>query len=470
MKDPRVALVGMARYTAAGGGSSSDLFGEMPDVVLDPDLLQRLWQSRVDELADKLVALGLTVFSGPDGGVAAPDGYETLPYVYHGDLTDAQKVARASAREALDAARVRLKAMTFDSEAALDAMVELITADAALAAAGLGRGELGALLLSPSADLGVEARFFRKEVEEILDEDEIDDETAPRIAASASPPDIAAAKVSVELDGAGHHLHETRTDTATRGLIRDLADDPAAALTALLAQLFKCLALRGTSRPSESALTVEASAYARRGAPPMPALDGEVFERLAARREAYLASGLRPIGFVDGLPHGEKMALLAELVAVSVDLKEVRNTLIRRSARAEAVEIAALCDTDLSTHWCADVPFLALHSKKQLLAMLSAMEVEDDRAAGLKKDDLVILVADAAAQRRWAPAALSWASAEPRVEAAQERPKTAVGDDAGPVTGPMARVMTGQALEAGSAEGDVGAADDKDEAASVIAA
>ncbi|WP_304275870.1 chromosome partitioning protein ParB [Caulobacter segnis] len=462
VKDPRVALVGMGRYAAAGGGSSSDLFGEMPDVVLDPDLLQRLWQSRVDELGEKLVPLGLTVFSGPDGGVAAPDGFETLPYVYHGDLTDAQKAARASAREALDAARVRLKAMAFDSEAALDVMVELITADAALAAAGLGRGQLGALLLSPSADLGVEARFFRTEIEEVLDdEDETDAETAPRIAAPASPPDVAEAKVSVELDGAGHRLHETRTDIATRGLIRDLADDPAAALTALLAQLFKCLALRGTGRVSESALAVEASAYARSGAPPMPALDGEVFERLAARREAYLASGLRPIGFIDGLPHGEKMALLAELVAVSLDLKEVRNTLIRRSARAEAVEIAALCDADLAAHWCADIPFLALHSKKQLLAMLSAMEVEDDRAAGLKKDDLVTLVGDAAAQRRWAPAALSWASAEPEVEAPEDGPETAVGADAGPVTG--------QALEAAKVEGDA-VAGEEDEAAPAIAA
>ncbi len=85
--------------------------------------------------------------------------------------------------------------------------------------------------------------------------------------------------------------------------------------------------------------------------------------------------------------------------------------MIRRSARAEAVEIAALCDADLAAHWCADGPFLALHSKKQLLAMLAAMEVEDERAASLKKDDLVTLVGDAAAERRWAPAALSWTSA-----------------------------------------------------------
>jgi len=34
--------------------------------------------------------------------------------------------------------------------------------------------------------------------------------------------------------------------------------------------------------------------------------------------------------------------------------------------------------------------------------------VEDDRAKTLKKDDLVTFVAEAAAERQWAPAALSW--------------------------------------------------------------
>ena len=36
------------------------------------------------------------------------------------------------------------------------------------------------------------------------------------------------------------------------------------------------------------------------------------------------------------------------------------------------------------------------------------MEVEDDRAKALKKDDLVTFVAEAAAERQWAPAALAW--------------------------------------------------------------
>ena len=50
-------------------------------------------------------------------------------------------------------------------------------------------------------------------------------------------------RADVEVEGSSHVFHETRTDVATRGLIRDLADDPGAALTVLVAQLFKQLAL-----------------------------------------------------------------------------------------------------------------------------------------------------------------------------------------------------------------------------------
>jgi ParB family chromosome partitioning protein len=439
VEDPRLALVGLSAYAGAGGGTSSDLFGEMPDVLLDADLLERLWQARVEAVGEHLGDLGLQVFVGPDSGYRAPDGYESLPYVYHGDLTEAQKAARTAARETIDGAVAALKAQPLDGEAALEAIATVVGARRDLAAAALTRQTLGAVLLSPCADLGVEARFFlslQAEVDDEADEEEEDGEAeAGPASAHRGPerPDVppAARPVVVEVEGVGHSLHETRTDMATRGLIRDLADHPGAALTVLVAQLFKSLALRGHSRPSESALALSATAYARASAPPLPALDGEVYGRLQARRETYLATGLRPIGFVDSLAHGEKMALLAELVAVALDLREVRNTMVRPAARAEAVEIAALCDADLTAHWSADAPFLALHSKKQLLAMLDAMGVEDDRAATLKKDELVTFVAEAAAERRWVPTVVTWGSAEPDLSEADAPEDADTGDGAG---------------------------------------
>ena len=133
--------------------------------------------------------------------------------------------------------------------------------------------------------------------------------------------------------------------------------------------------------------------------------------RLEARRADYKASGLRPIAWVETLAHGEKMALLAELVAISLNVREGRTSSIRHAARAEAVEIAGLCAADICAHWTPDADYLAVHSKKQLLALLGEMEVDDPRAKTLKKDELVAFVAEAAAERQWAPAVLSWESA-----------------------------------------------------------
>ena len=102
------------------------------------------------------------------------------------------------------------------------------------------------------------------------------------------------------------------------------------------------------------------------------------------------------------------MALLAELVALSLNLREARTTSLRHAARAEAAEIAALCGADIAAHWTPDVAYLAVHSKKQLLALLEEMGVDDDRAKSLKKADLVTFVIEQAAERQWAPAALAW--------------------------------------------------------------
>ncbi len=113
------------------------------------------------------------------------------------------------------------------------------------------------------------------------------------------------------------------------------------------------------------------------------------------------------------------MALLAELTAMSLNLREGRTSSIRHGARAEAAEIAALCGADISAHWTPDAGYLAVHSKKQLLALLDEMEAQDDRAKTLKKDDLVAFVGEAAAERQWAPAALAWDRAL-EVEASEE--------------------------------------------------
>lgn len=406
--DPRFSLVGSARYLEAGGRLDPDLFGELPDRLLDPDVLERAWRGRAAPVIQALQARDVAVYVGPDGGYRAPDGYETLPYVYPGDLTEAQKTARLEARERVDAEMGAARAAGLDAEEALEPLVQSLAARMDHAAVALVGRKIGAVLLSPNRERGIDAVFYAQPAPEVDDEADEVLEDEPDEVAARDVVELVTPKAIVPIEGVSHGLHAVRTDLATRGLIRDLADHPGAALTALVAQLFKLLALQTRIYQDQSALVVSANRYGLTGKSAHPALDGEVRARLAARREAYLATGLRPIGFVDSLPHGEKMALLAELVAITLNGREQRTSLLRHEARAEAAEIAALCDADLSVHWTPDIAFLAAHSKAQLLAMLTEMDAEDPRTATLKKDELVTFVAEAAAERRWTPAALAW--------------------------------------------------------------
>lgn len=435
VEDPRLRLVGMARYTAAGGRVESDLFAELADVLLDPKILEGLWRDRVGPFIEGFKQLGLAVYIGRDAGFRAPEGFESLPYVYPGDLSEETRARLAETRQRVALAGRDIGETDLSADDAALKIFPLLQARMEVAAVPLTRRALGAVILSPDPTLGISAEFFAAPMaEDLLDEaeeDEADDDDASggrangaRYGRSAS--DVEVPKADVDVEGSSHVLHETRTDVATRGLIRDLADNPAAALTALVAQLFKQLALNGGSGQEESALTIVATGYRRGQTPAIPALDGEVRARLEARRAAYKASGLRPIAWVDVLAHGDKMALLAELTAITLNLREARTSNIRHSARAEAIELAELCAADISAHWTPDAGYLAVHSKKQLLGLLDEMALDDPRAKTLKKDELVVLVADAAAERQWAPQALSWETAA--IVAADEDDE-AIADD-----------------------------------------
>ena len=433
--DARLTLVGLDRYVAAGGRVSSDLFGELPDALLDPEVLDTAWRDRVQPIVDHLKAEGLAVFIGEDGDFGAPDGFSRLPYLYRSELTDARLTALDEANYRVTQLSSELQDVDPVADDAPSAFGPLVSALAAVAGAPLTRSKIGAAILSPDAQgCGVAATFFSaplpaEDLPEAIEDEEDKDQVVTSGRYAAAVPDVEVPRADVEVEGSSHVLHEVRTDVATRGLIRDLADDPVAALTVLLAQLFKQLALQSIGTMNDGALQISAERYRFGSTAAMPALDGEVKARLDARREAYKASGLRPITWVETLPHGEKMALLAELTAMSLNLREARTSFIRHGARAEAAEIAALCDADISAHWTPDSTFLAVHPKRHLLALLDEMGVEDDRAKTLKKDDLVAFVGEQAAERQWAPASLSWD--RPPIEADE----AAAADDAPEVGG-----------------------------------
>ncbi|MEW6597815.1 MAG: chromosome partitioning protein ParB [Pseudomonadota bacterium] len=436
--DPRFTLVGMDRYVAAGGRVSSDLFAELPDALLDPDILTAVWRDRVNPIVAHLQAQGLAVYLGDDGDFGAPEGFSRLPYVYRPDLTEAQTTALDAANYRVTQLSSSLQDIDPEADDAPGDFGPLVSAMAAVAGAPLSRCKIGAVILSPAgSDYGFGASFYSVPLpaselpEEIEDEEDEDGEAEVGGRYGRAVADVEVPKADVEVEGSSHVFHETRTDVATRGLIRDLADDPSAALTVLVAQLFKQLALHSSGGLDASALQISAVRYCRGSTAPIAALDGEVKDRLDARRAAYKASGLRPITWVETLAHGEKMALLAELTAIALNLREARTSMIRHGARAEAAEIATLCGADISAHWTPDAAYLAVHSKKQLLALLDEMEAQDDRAKTLKKDDLVAFVGEAAAERQWAPAALAWEAAVTAGDAVDEAEPNAEVETAG---------------------------------------
>ncbi len=412
--DRRFDLVGAERYAEAGGRVEADLFGELADQLLDPEILQSLWTARVREAAAALEAEGLAVHVSADGDAELDDGLEPLGYVYANALSEEALRTYEAAHVASRTTCLEVRAADLAGDEGAGLLAAMLRSRLAMERAGQPGRTIKAVVLWPAGRLGVDSRFYGEPQPETEAETDggVPVGIGPVSAYRSSEFKVDVPARAVDVEGVGHALHETRTDMAARGLIRALADDPGAALVALTARLFTVLVLETARSTEDAALTVTARPYTRPKHGAVEALDGEVRRRLAERRAAWKASGVRPIPWVAELPHGERMALLAELVALSLDLREPKTTSLRPSAWADAAEIAALACADITAYWTPDEPFLKAHAKTQLLAMLAAMDLDDARAKALKKDELVAFVAERAAERGWAPPEVNWSRAE----------------------------------------------------------
>lgn len=427
-RDPRCGLVTPELYAAVGGRVETDLFGELPPVLLDPDRLTRAWLKRVQPLAALFEAEGLSVRPCPgDEEAEGPDEMERLFYAY-GGLSEAETVvyreARDRAQAAADAAEAALAGAGLPADGAsvsgdeIPGVVEaFVRARIAQDQAGAGQRLVVLVVLRPSLRTGLDVDCYAP----------VEAEIAPEPAAGAEdrgegeetggvqpggrtaylPPQADAAMP--ETEGVSHVLHAIRTDTATRGLIRALVGAPSVALTVLIARLFTSLAVWPPMPRSESALAITATWFAPAGGRIIPGLDGVVREQLDERRRAWEASGQTAIAWIHGLETEDRFGLMAELTALCLDLHESRTDHVRRAARAEAAEIAALCDADLSRWWTPDGAYLRPHSREQLLSMLDVMGAGTEAAARLRKGDLVAWTEDQAAARSWTPGCLAWA-------------------------------------------------------------
>lgn len=422
--DRRFAFVGGARYAAAGGRLESDLFGERADVVLDPDRLQAAWIARAQAVAAAAMAdRTLQIVAAVD----EPDlddlpDLEPFGDTYGAGLDDADLAAWRAADDAATRARAAVVDLDLADPVIDERLAAFLAARLDADAASAPTRTVSHVVVYARAATGLDLRAWGPSADVEPDAAEtgdaaaagrdsgaavIDSASSAPVAANVAPEPVAVAPAP-ETEGVNHGLHELRTDVATRALIRALADDPATALIVVVARLFTVMVLQTATGRNGGAVAITAEPYSRPGASPIPALDGEVRRRLVTWRENWSASGLSPIAWTAALTDLERLTLLGELTALSLDLRETATTRLRDGARAEAVEIAALCGCEVALHWTPDSAFLQAHPKAKLLAMLDEMGVNEPLAAGARKDELVALVARRAAERGWAPAFLNW--------------------------------------------------------------
>ncbi|WP_225897054.1 ParB/RepB/Spo0J family partition protein [Brevundimonas goettingensis] len=338
-RDRRCALVDARAYGDAGGRTEADLFGELTPVLLDPDILTELWLKRARGIAAVFEAEGIAVHltAGPEPEL--PGDLEALGYVYGGALP-AEVLALYRAQREVYADRMEAARGAVEDADRPDvadvAIVDMIHARIASDQTGCGGRAVTTMVMWPASGCGVEVRCYTPVEPDDGPEDEGEsaDRDAPEPRAAGAPayvgPEVEAPEP--DIDGVNHALHAVRTDVATRGLIRALADDPGAALTALISRLFVVIVRRARIARSESALSIVATGFHPAGGRVIETLDGDVRQRLDDRRAQWQASGETVIAWVHGLPHGEKMGLLAELTAACLDVREENTSQIRRAA------------------------------------------------------------------------------------------------------------------------------------------
>jgi ParB family chromosome partitioning protein len=391
--DARLVLVGAERYLAAGGRVETDLFGELPDRLLDPGILTRCWEARVSGLAEGLRGeeLEVALATGGEWSFAAEE--EPFGYARAYELPEAEAAALRDARATLEAEIATARGLEPVSDGRLEALARVCRAEIAVAHAASPGRRVTAVALKPDHDLGVRAVCFGPPAAPVEDSARVD---APDAADGAS-----------DTTGVSHAQHRLATSVATGALMRALAEDPRVAGIALAARLWDLVVAGRSLRPEDSAsrLTLDRRGLADPGA--VEALHGVVEARLEARRAAQQASGEAPLAWIAAMSDAARAELAAELFAATVDLQEARTDRPRRSARTEAEALLALTTFDLGAHWTPDAAFAGAHSRAQLLAMLEAMGAADEANGKLKKPQLVDRVVTAAAERRWLPPALS---------------------------------------------------------------
>lgn len=418
--DARFTVVTLQDYLDAGGRVERDLFGEHADSILDSEILESLWQGHAKDVAAAITGkYGVeTYVAGVDRSAVIPDTMEaTRSYIDSYAVASDLKAEFNSERAVVSAFETELSAAITEGAYDPNRVIEYLFAYASLHTYSSVRREIGAITLTPDKAMGFKPLVALKPFVPVpKTEAELQAETQAAEAKQrqdeaksaytvVTHERIATPKMKVDTEGLNNSLHERRTDVSTKALMRDLADDPQAALIVLAARLLVDTVTH--SYDADSAARISCKPYTSRFEV-IPALDGEIRIRVRAWKDAFIASGQRPITFVAGLAMGDRLQMMADLVALSLDLREHATHSVNSSRRAEAAEIKTLIVQDLAQHWTPDEEFLSAHPKSLLMTMAEDLKLDTTALAKCKKRELVLQIAQAAAEQRYVPKGLDW--------------------------------------------------------------
>jgi ParB family chromosome partitioning protein len=401
--DGRVSFVGLKNYRESGGRTESDLFGEYPEQIIDVPLLDQLWVDKATAIANLVATETMEVIV--ENSARHPTKYNDLVELSH--WQSPKKINLPDRSEAIQSTREIIE-NNENGDVSIEKLAEYYSNLINLDRMTYQEDDIRKVILYQNyhSTFPQYKSFAVPMSHTDTNDDQIDRDYGARWKRTS---DISTPEMNIQIAGKSHSLHERITDYGTRGLARALADDPVTALTVTIAQIFTSQLLQSWDK---AASTIGAKNYATNKDGPTATLDGEIRDRLEAKVTAYKQSGLRPVAWVDSLDHADKMGLLAELTAMSLDLKETRTDLIQREARAQAAEIADMISYDITSYWTPDVTFLGAYSRTQLLEMYDQMGLDstDPTVKALKKEGLIQVVAETAAELKWAPQSLTWSS------------------------------------------------------------
>lgn len=419
-KSARLRFINLADYTAQGGRIEQDLFGEDPDKLLDPMIVDRLFVQALEPVAEVLRDAGLVVAIDADLDAEPEDGSEadglSLAQPSWNFVSDADAAEMETTRREVINLNNTAAAVKHDAPALL-AAVELYTTHALrLARLRYSPLEVVACEMSESHSGGLTLEFYVRRAD--LEAHMAANGNAPQSAAQAvsSYANYAHAPVAVpgetaETEGGGWLVwqHQQITTTAGRALALSLARDPEAAFDALLATLFRqCVLNTADTDFTHQLLRIKASGHRASNADGDDPLLRPILDALAPFVTAYAVAELHPIDWIGTLTDGQKAELLAQIVALQVDTKEEQVNRVRSTARTEAAHLAKVIGHDVRFHYRPDADFYAKCTKKLLGDFAEDMGVDPVPLAKLKRGDMAAKIFALAGEHDYVPPAFSF--------------------------------------------------------------